>query len=770
MKLHTRLILPVVVFILCSFTASAQNKPIGYWRSHLPYAPAIGVATDGTTVYTICNQAFFTLNGMDPSNSAVPYSKVEGMSDVGMRCVAYDKTTGTAILVYTNGNIDLFKENESTFYNVPDLKIKSISGSKSVSMVYAENGFAYLSTSLGVIVLNLATHNISETYQFNQDNQTVPAIGFIGNGNYFYALTSTGLFRAEKNNPQLQNFHVWQQLSTNATYKNIASVNNTIYISSSRSVYALIADSVQKVYTCSAANTTVIQHIDSGANGLLISEFYADIYLGYVKTMGTGFQLTDSIKAGNPVQAVPLADGSIWVADNYYGLGGKTSTGPLAYYAPPGPSAASGFDIYAHNKNVWVAHGGYGDDLYASNIREGVSNFNDEKWKIYKPYVYGPFDTLQDFASVVKNETTGDVYMGSYVNGLFTLHPDGSYELLNANSIFDTSHAYFGHNNRQIIGMALDDQNNLWVTLVYSLHQLYAKTPDGTWYKFMVPSGYNGGPLAFDDYGQVWFASLGSSGGVIAYNYNNTLGDVSDDAYYHFSAGAGNGNLPSNKVFCIAKDKNNSIWVGTDDGICIISNCAVVANSAPCDAQIPIVQYDQFAGYLFAGNTVKTIAVDGANRKWVGTNDGVWLLSSDAQKIVYRFTAENSPLPSNHIKKISIDKVTGDVYISTEEGLISYHSTATEGDVSNSNVTIFPNPVPSGYTGTIAIKGLVANADVRITDIDGQLVYKTTALGGQAVWNGKDYKGQRPQSGVYLVFVTNNDGSQVHTGKIVFMQ
>ena len=274
----------------------------------------------------------------------------------------------------------------------------------------------------------------------------------------------------------------------------------------------------------------------------------------------------------------------------------------------------------------------------------------------------------------------------------------------------------------------------------------------------------------------MWFVAIdqagnGNNAGVGVYSTNNTISDPSDDTFYCLQSGVGIGNLPSNTVYCLAKDLDNNIWIGTNNGIGIVSNCqAPFTSSPPCDAQIPIVQYDQFAGYLFSGYNVRSIAVDGANRKWVGTDNGVWLLSSDASKIVYQFTQSNSPLPSNIIQSIAIDQVTGEVFIGTQEGLVSFRSTATEGGTSNSNVTIFPDPVPAGYTGTIAINGLVANADVRITDISGNLVYRTTALGGQAVWNGVDYKGHRPQSGVYLVFASSSDGSQTWSGKMVFIQ
>jgi hypothetical protein len=525
---------------------------------------------------------------------------------------------------------------------------------------------------------------------------------------------------------------------------------------------------VRNIYTCSVSSDTVIRHIDAGTTGLLISEFHASQYNGDVKVLDTTLHLVDvCTNLGNPVQAVQLSDNSIWIADAYNGLEKRTSQD---FHYPPGPSDAATFDIYAYNKNVWVVHGGISDKLDAIQNFHCASNYNNGNWTKYERYIYPPFNNFTDAVAVLKNEKNGDLYIGSYIWGLYTLHADGTDELLNTNSIFDTSIANFGQGQRQLVGLALDNSDNLWATLAYARDALYVKTPDNAWYKFYVPGNVIGGQVTVDDNGTAWFVGL-SNGGVVAYNPNGTFGDVSDDNYYHLNTGVGSGNLPSNNVHCIAKDKNNNIWIGTDNGIGIVSNCSF-SQSQPtvCDATIPIVQYDQFAGYLFAGNNVRAITVDGANRKWVGTDDGVWLLSSDAQKIIYRFTTENSPLPSNLIQKIAIDQVTGDVYFGTEQGMVSFRSTATDTNAATSNVTIFPNPVSKDFTGTIAIKGLPLNADVRITDISGQLVYRTTALGGQAVWNGVDYKGHRPQSGVYLVFASSADGTQTHSGKIVFMQ
>ena len=760
----------LVVFILLAGTSMGQDKPIGYWDAFLPYNSSLGIATNGSTIFNICNQGFYEYT--PSTHTTETFSKVNGMSDIGMSCVGYDASTSITVLVYKDCNIDLFKDN--TFYNIPDLKLKTISGTKAVYHVYTENGIAYLSTSIGVVVIDLSSHNILQTYQFTVNGGIAPVKDFIGVADSFYAVTGSGLYRANKNNPELQNFAVWQLTDSNKhAFNNIASAGNGIFLSNVSTVYKLVADTAQAVFVTDSA----IQHIDGHADSLFISMYISTQYEGEIKVMKSG---TDSIVdsftcPGIPVQTIKLSNNEIWIADSYRGLETRiVDTGRFQVYhnIPQGPADQYAFDIYANNGDLWVAHGGYDDKYGADYNRDGFSHFGGGQWSEFTIGVYQAFDTVHDICTIVKDEKDGTVYAGSFLDGLAVLKQNKDLQIIKESSIFDTSSTYFGGGQRQIIGSAIDANDNLWLCSFGSLDLLYVKTPspDSSWYKFTIPGVFKGGPITIDDNGQIWVACAYGFG-VVVFNANNTLQDPSDDTYYRLSTGVGNGNLPSNTIFCVAKDKNNNIWIGTDNGIGIVSNCyAPFSGTPPCDAQIPIVQYDQYAGYLFAGSNVRTIAVDGANRKWVGTDAGVWLLSSDASQIIYRFTQDNSPLPSDHIEKISIDQVTGEVYIGTDQGLVSYRSTATGGSASNSNVLIFPDPVPSGYDGTIAIKGLTADADVRITDVTGQLVYRTKALGGQAVWNGMDYKGHRPQSGVYLVFASSADGSQVYTGKMVFLQ
>ena len=311
----------------------------------------------------------------------------------------------------------------------------------------------------------------------------------------------------------------------------------------------------------------------------------------------------------------------------------------------------------------------------------------------------------------------------------------------------------------------------MWIANFGAAQNIVVRKNDGSWKSFAPPFPLNENAVSaivIDDQDQKWIVSPRGNG-LIVFNDNNTIDNAADDKWKLYRAGTGIGNLPTNNVLSIAKDKNGFIWVGTENGIAIIQ-CPQNAFSAQgCDAVLPVVTQGGFNQYLFKGEEIRSIAIDGADRKWVATKNGAWLVSAEGEKVIYRFTETNSPLLSNDVKRIAIDGKTGEVFFATIDGICSFRSTATEGAETNNNVLVFPNPVPPGYAGTIAIRGLVSNAIVKITEPDGRLVYQTRALGGQANWDGKDYKGRRISSGVYLVLVSDDGRKENLATKIVFV-
>lgn len=753
-----------IISLFCFFLSHnlwAQNQAIGSWRAHLPYNLALGVASDGNKLFVACPSSFYTYDLIKDEIST--YSKVNGMSDIELAYVAYDKSNDLAILAYNNSNIDLFKD--ETFYNIPDIKLKSIAGDKKINHIHVDQGLAYLSTGIGILVLNLNKKEIKETYVFTKNKISYAVKSVATDDTNLYAATDNGLYRISKNNPNKQSAAAWILIDSTRQYKHACPAGNHIYVATSDSVFAINNTSLQYVYR---SDSTIIQHLDPLETGLSICTYNPYKKFGNTISINNLFVATDSFSSAHPMQTTQTLNGHIWVADIEWSLRSKEKT-----INPGGPIEIGSFDILAENGTVVVAHGAYDDRWNIKQNGSGISVLENEKWTSYNGGNFAPFAALHDAIRLARNPIDKTLYIASLTDGLFYLKNDktaGNYrEDVFEQHLIDPS-------TYRLSGVAFDQYNNLCITQIDAPHELMVKAAsDGLWYKFALPGTRprpwweNGAAgLVIDDYNQKWFFSP-AGGGVLVYNDNGTIDNKNDDSYTQLLSGKGAGNLPDNLVQCIVNDKKGTIWIGTNNGIGIV-NCPDRITQNTCEAEIRIVQYDQFAGQLFAGEIVKTIAVDGANRKWVGTSNGVWLISEDANKIIYRFTVGNSPLPSNIIQCIKVDPIKGDVYIGTDKGLVSFRSTATDGASNNKDALIFPNPIKSGYTGTIAISGLVDNADVRITDIAGQLIYRCKALGGQAVWNGLDYTGHRPQSGVFLVFASNNTGLETFVGKMVMIK
>jgi ligand-binding sensor domain-containing protein len=329
----------------------------------------------------------------------------------------------------------------------------------------------------------------------------------------------------------------------------------------------------------------------------------------------------------------------------------------------------------------------------------------------------------------------------------------------------------------RVYGMAFDKNMNLWVTNSGVSNPISVLSADGKWTSLNYGPAINApnvSKLLIDSGNRKWVI-LPRGNGLFVFDDNGTPGDIRDDTYTRVSIADNAGNEISNFVYDIAEDLEGNIWVGTASGPVVYYHPAAVFEGPQAGgyAQQILVPRNDGSGlgdYLLSTETITSIAVDGANRKWFGTrNSGVYLISADGLKQIHHFTRENSPLLSNTINSITIDGQTGEVFFATDKGIVSYRGTATSGGDSFGKVYVFPNPVRETYHGDITITGLARNVNVKITDISGNLVFETKALGGQAVWNGKNFDGRRVATGVYLVFCTNEDGSKTYVTKLLFI-
>jgi ligand-binding sensor domain-containing protein len=226
-------------------------------------------------------------------------------------------------------------------------------------------------------------------------------------------------------------------------------------------------------------------------------------------------------------------------------------------------------------------------------------------------------------------------------------------------------------------------------------------------------------------------------------------------------------------VYSIAEDLDGNIWVGTDQGPLIYFNPENVFTGNLRANRIKMSKNDgtNTADYVLKNETITSIAVDGANRKWLGTaSSGAYLLSADGTVQIKNFNAQNSPIFSNSIVSLAVDNKQGDVWFGTAAGVQSYRGDATEGGEKFSKILTFPNPVRENFTGKVTITGLIKDSQIRITDISGNLVYETVSDGGEASWDLNTYNGKRVTTGVYLVFCASKDGSQSAVTKMLVIK
>ena len=745
----------------------AQEPPIGQWREHLPYKSAIDVTAGDGKVYCATPYSLFSVNNSD--NIVERFSRVTGLNETGISAIKYDDVNKKLFIAYTNSNIDILFRND--IFNIPEIKRSNIIGDKNIYNIYPLAKNYYLSTGIGVILIDGERYEVKDSWFIGNGGNQVKVNGFTSDGIYFYAATEEGLKRALMTATNLSNYASWQTVSSSnglsaGACKNVITVQNRVVVQKNDSLFVQTGSTWALFYSDTwpfmSSNTSEnkIQLCERQLNGIgRIVVLNAD---------GSVFRtLANSGAISFPRKAI-LFNNQPWVADQFASLSRFGASSTYQQYILNSPQAIASGEMVAYNNTVFFTSGAVNDAWNYQYNGDGIYTLKESNWNNINRYRYNHIDSLMDYITIAIDKRDETIWAGSYGGGLLHIKQGPLFEIFKQNNLGVT---VGDPGSYRVAGLAFDTENNLWISNFGASQQFRVRKNDGVWKNFTVPFPLFQNALSqilIDDNNYKWIvAPLGN--GLICYHHGTSIENINDDRWRRFGAGAGNGNLPSNEVMCIVKDKNGFIWVGTTDGIGVLQCTQDVFSAQGCDAILPIVPNGNFSGYLFKGQEVRSIAVDGADRKWVATKNGVFLISAGGEKVIYRFTEDNSPLLSNEVKKIVIDGKTGEVYFATQKGICSFRSTATEGKEENEMVLVFPNPVPPDFTGTIGIRGLVNNAIVKITELDGRLVYQTRALGGQAIWDGKNYRGQRISSGVYLVLVSDDGKKEMIATKIFFI-
>ena len=726
-----------LLLLLSPLFIQAQDVPIGFWKDYLSYNSASYIAEAENKIYCVTNGGLFYINKED--NTVNRMSKVTGLSDIGIKQIAYDLDSKITIITYENCNIDLLKNN--TIINISDIKRKEIIGNKLINNIIIKEKIAYLSCNFGLVLLDLENEEIKDTYKIGQNGDFEGINSCAFNSSNIFVASEGGVYYADKNSSSLFDFNSWM-LDTNRTenYQNIFAIEDSIWVGKGNSFY-------NNNSLFQTNNDTILKY-----NNLLLS---ADTILNN-QLEDINFIYKDS-------------EGYLWVADDNNGLLKFTNSKYQESFRPEGPIRNEIYSLEYEDNTLYMCHGGHSNFGLNSLIDDGVSfkNTTDTWINNNRSEIGGARDILE---VAVKD---GYTFYASWYHGISKMKDEDfieKYGYNNTNGVLDT--VYYSNNRIRISDIKFDDHGNLWGLSSEVNHPLFVKTKNDEWFSFSMNQNKIGlffDDLIIDQFNQKW-GVIGRSGGLFVYDDNNTISDPSDDQYKTIKNTVGQGNLPSMAVYSIAEDLDGEVWVGTDKGIGVFYNPSAIFSGNNFDAQQILITEGEYGQYLLSEEKIKCITIDGANRKWIGTEkSGVFLISDDGMEEILHFTTNNSPLFSDDIYDITINPTSGEVFIGTGKGLISYRSDATNGATTQSTTKVFPNPVRETYNGIISISGLVAGANIKITDIDGNLVFEDFAKGGQASWNGKYKNGDRVSTGVYLVFSTDINGVEKIVSKILFI-
>lgn len=736
----------------------AQIKPIGIWRDHLSMQRVVYVDTINQKILAATPNGYFQF---DPQkNEIITRSKSTGLSDVQISVFSKQPTGNKIIIGYENGNIDVLTSDQVR--NLPEILLSKITSNKKIFSVTWKDQLAYVSTNFGIVVLDPYKYEILDTYFPSIDGKLIEVYQVAISADKIYASTSQGIKSAVLNNGKLNDFRSWSTenpTSRNTTYHKLLKWGESIIASTGDSVFISNNASWKFFYKTTSASANI------NTSGKILYVHEANAITNFSSsTSAPQFIKSTSITQSNDC----LSDGNnLWIGDENNGLI-KLTGANAQIILPNGPAgiADGQSDV---KEGVLAAVAGDQFSVSGTTLKNKLYVLKDDRWKNYTTSSNKALAGLADFSSAALEPSNGKIFLGTTGSGLISVDKDDKVEKFGATAGgLQPDRDQLGFIN--VSGLAMDLVSNLWMTNPNTNAPVVVRKKDGSWKNFAVPFTIEKNlinKVLVDRENRKWYTTS-NAGGLICFNDNNTIDVTSDDQWRVFLQGTGRGNLPSSNVLSVAEDQSGNIWVGTDRGIGIIQCGQDIFKN--CDATLPIVQQDNFAGLLLANEVVHDIKVDAADRKWIASNNGVWLLSPDAQKVIFRFTASNSKLLNDRVNQIAINGTTGEVFFMTPMGISSFRSTATDPVDQIKKPIVFPNPVPSGFTGTIGIKELPLNAWVKITELDGRLVYQTRSLGGQAIWNGRNYKGERVNSGVYLIVISNEDNTQHIAGKIFFIK
>lgn len=772
----------LLLFLTLLFMSVSLSAADGMntWRSHLAYGSVTRVVDGGEVVYALSGYSLFAVD--KASGEMTCYSKQDGFHGANIIHISYDQIHRVLFILYEDGLMDMVHDGQISA--LPDLQFKQMNASKRANALRIYKGLAYLSMPFGIVVVNCDRREIADTYFIGDGGSEVDVKGVTIDTDSIYAVSSNRLYSASRKS-NLLDYNAWHStapLPSDSVYQDIIVFDHTLLI---------------------IANNRLFRRSESGWEALsqdaLFSRFCPlqnQLYIICQSGLAEWSEKKglNSYRTTYPVEDIITDGNSIWYAAQNNGLIEQVGD-ELQVYLPQGPAVNIPYRMKVVNQTLYVVPGArWASQEFRQGFVMMYDIVNDNWTNIYGWDIENITKTRAlDFMNVAVDPFDAQhFFVTSYGTGVYEFEGTQLVKhYIHSNSPLTTAVEKDALFYIRTDGAMFDPEGNLWLlnmgdmpVHVASPAQIAAakKQEVADWSAYRVYDN-DGTILTVHTAGEPfidnrhenwkWIPYVRYQPGLILYDDNGTpLYGGDDRTYFRSSFTDQDGkNVSFTAIYAIVQDREGTIWVSMEKGLFIIPSGTDFRVSDKCERiKIPRNDGTNLADYLLDTERIQAICIDGANRKWIGTeSSGVYLLSEDGLETIAHFTTDNSPLPSDRILSIAIDPASGRVFVGTDAGLMSYQSDAAapEESFSADRLYAYPNPVRPDYQGVITIKGLMEDTDVKIMDNAGQLVCHTRSNGGLAIWDGKNGKGQRVSSGVYTAFCNTRDGEHHAVVKIL---
>ncbi len=756
------------MFLLFLQISFAQNNMV--WQGYFSYNDIKDVSQSSTTLFAASENALFSKN--TSTGQLKTTNTIDGLSGQTITSLLHSSTANKTLVGYENGLMIVINEADGSMLNIVDIISKQLPANlKKINHFMEYNGIVYVSCDFGIVQFNLATMLFGDTYFIGNNGSEISVKQTTVFNGFIYAATIDGIRKADSTNKNLVDFNQWSLIASGSWSSVEAFDTQLIAINASGNVQKY--DSATNFFNGLFQLPQAAVDMRATDNYLMITT--PTTVSVYNKQMGVVRQITSSQIVGTTVSftCATNIDDTLYIGTNENGMYSTiiSVSSAIENTMPSGPSRNNIFAIQATTTSLWAVYGDY--NLFYNPYpldTYGISKFSETGWLSI------PYDKVLGAKSIsritVNPSNEKEVYASSFFSGLLKIVDDVPKILYDqSNSGLESlilappNPSYI---DIRINGAAFDKNGILWVTNSLIKNGLKTLDTSGKWQSYsldkilLASSNTNFARLSIDKNGTKWIAT--DRDGLIGFNEKNNV-------FKKITIGADTGNLPDANVRVAAADNNNQLWIGTTKGLRVLSNVGSFSSENQLTTKPIIILEDGLAQELMYEQFITDIVVDGANNKWIGTVDsGVFLVSSNGQETKYHFTETNSPLPSNTINDIDINSVTGEVFIATTKGMISFKGTATGANEDLNNVFVYPNPVRPEYEGTVKISGLLNKATVKITDIEGNLVYETTSEGGTIEWDTTAFGKHKVASGVYMIFISAQDGIETKVKKVMIVR